>query len=270
MDADRHEPTERARTTRERAREHELKAASTDQHRLLDVQALDTRIDQLRHRRATLPEHAALEKLERTLAELHEQIVAAETEQSDCARELRKAEADVDQVRARTARDQQRLDTGQVSSPKELESLQHEIVTLGRRQSDLEDVVLEVMERLESVESRLADLTRRREEAQAQVAELATKRNEALFEIDAELVALAAQRETQATGIDSGLVELYEKIRALQGGIGAAEVRQRRCTGCRLELNNVELGRLRGAAQDEVLRCEECRRILVRTAESGL
>lgn len=227
-------------------------------------------MDQLRHRRATLPEHAALQELERTLAALRDQIVAAETEQSDSARELRKAEADVDQVRTRTARDQQRLDAGQVTSPKELESLQHEIGTLGRRQSDLEDVVLEVMERIEGVESRFADLTRRREEAQSQVAELSARRNEALFEIDGELVSLATQRETQAMGIDSALVELYEKIRAQQGGIGAAEVRQRRCTGCRLELNSVEISRVRAAAEDEVLRCDECRRILVRTAESGL
>ncbi len=63
---------------------------------------------------------------------------------------------------------------------------------------------------------------------------------------------------------------LYEKIRGQQAGIGAAELKQRRCTGCRLELNNVEIARLRSADDDEVLRCEECRRILVRTAESGL
>lgn len=204
------------------------------------------------------------------LTGLNDEIVSAETEQSDCARELRKAEADVDQVRSRSARDQQRLDSGQVSSPKELESLQHELVTLGRRQSDLEDVVLEVMERLEAADTRHAELTSRRDEAQGQLAELTLKRNAALFEIDAELVALASQRETQAGAVDTALVELYEKIRAQQGGIGAAEVRQRRCTGCRLELNNVEISELKAAADDEVLRCEECRRILVRTAESGL
>jgi hypothetical protein len=201
---------------------------------------------------------------------LNEQIVAVETERSDCSRELRKAEADVDQVRTRATRDRQRLDSGQVSSPKELESLQHELVTLGRRQSDLEDVVLEVMERLESAETRHAELSRQRDEAQAQLGQLTSQRNAALFDIDAELVALSIQRETQVGGIDIPLVELYEKIRVQQGGIGAAEVRQRRCTGCRLELNNVEINELKAAADDEVLRCEECRRILVRTAESGL
>lgn len=234
------------------------------------MQALDTRMDQLAHRRATLPEHAAIHELDKTLTELRDQIVAAETEQSDVSRELTKAEGDVEQVRARSARDQQRLDAGQVSSPKELESLQHEIATLGRRQSDLEDVVLDVMERLEGVQDRLAALTAQRDEAQARVTELTAARDTTVAEIDSEVTGLATQRATQAAQLDAELVSLYEKIRAQQGGIGAAELRQRRCSGCRLELNNVEIARLRAAEPDEVLRCEECRRILVRTPESGL
>jgi predicted nucleic acid-binding Zn-ribbon protein len=227
-------------------------------------------MDQLAHRRATLPEHAALHELEKTLTELADQLVAAETEQSDVSRELSKAEGDVDQVRTRAVRDQQRLDAGQVSSPKELEGLQHEIATLGRRQSDLEDVVLEIMERLEAVQTRLSELTTQRDEARAETVELTARRDATTGEIDAEVGGLRAQRETQAAQLDPELTALYEKIRAQQAGIGAAELRQRRCTGCRLELNNVEIGRLRSAEEDEVLRCEECRRILVRTPESGL
>jgi hypothetical protein len=152
------------------SKEPPLKAAASDQQRLLDVQALDTRLDQLAHRRRTLPEHAALAELETELGVLRDQQVEAETEQSDLARELKKAEGDVDQVRARAERDQQRLDAGQVSSPKELESLQHEIATLGNRQGDLEEVVLEIMERLESSQSRSSELAAQQEAARARVA----------------------------------------------------------------------------------------------------
>ncbi|MGZ4590382.1 MAG: zinc ribbon domain-containing protein [Actinomycetes bacterium] len=234
------------------------------------MQALDTRIDQLAHRRETLPEHAALRELDTTLATLRDQIVAAETEASDVTRELSKAEGDVDQVRARAARDQQRLDAGQVSSPKELEGLQHEIATLSRRQGDLEDIVLEVMERLESAESRQSELTAQRVTAEAKVTELSAARDRTVGEIDNEMSTLRQQRDTQVGQIDTALVTLYEKIRAQQAGIGAAELRQRRCTGCRLELNTVEIGQLRAADEDEVMRCDECRRILIRTPESGL
>jgi uncharacterized protein len=247
-----------------------LKAAASDQQRLLDVQALDTRIDQLAHRRETLPEHAALAELDTTVSTLRDQIVGAETEASDVARELSKAEGDVEQVRTRAARDQQRLDTGQVNSPKELEGLSHEIATLAKRQSDLEDIVLDVMERLESLQSLQSELTRQKATAEAKVAELTASRAAKTGEIDNETETLRAQRDTQAGSVDADLVLLYEKIRAQSAGVGAAELRQRRCTGCRLELNTVEINDLRTADDDEVMRCEECRRILIRTSESGL
>lgn len=252
------------------SKEPPLKAAASDQQRLLDVQALDTRLDQLAHRRRTLPEHAALAELDTELGVLRDQQVEAETEQSDLARELKKAEGDVDQVRARAERDQQRLDAGQVSSPKELESLQHEIATLGNRQGDLEEIVLEIMERLESSQSRSSELAAQQESALARMAALTASRDTTIGEIDAETETLQAQRVTQAGSLAEDLVALYEKIREQQGGVGAAELRQRRCGGCRLELNNVEINELRDADPDEVMRCDECRRILVRTAESGL
>jgi uncharacterized protein len=201
---------------------------------------------------------------------LRDQIVVAETEQSDLARELTKAESDVDQVRSRAERDQKRLDAGQVSSPKELESLQHEIATLANRQGDLEEVVLEIMERLESSQSRSSELSAQQEGARARVAALTASRDTITGEIDAETEKLQAQRATQVGSLAEDLVALYEKIREQQGGVGAAELRQRRCGGCRLELNNVEINELRDADPDEVMRCDECRRILVRTAESGL
>lgn len=204
------------------------------------------------------------------MAALSDQLVGVQTEESDLGRELTKAEGDVDQVRVRADRDQARLDVGQVSSPKELEGLQHEIATLGRRQGALEEIVLEIMERLESAQSRHSELEAQQEQSRAELAELTARRDATVGQIDDEIAMLTQQRMTQVGSLDAAMVELYEKIRGQQGGIGAAELRQRRCGGCRLELNNVELGRLRDADADEVLRCEECRRILVRTAESGI
>ncbi len=196
--------------------------------------------------------------------------MAAQTEESDFARELRKAEGDVDQVRERAERDTKRLDAGQVSSPKELQGLQHEIATLAERQSALEDIVLDVMERLESVQGRRTELEDQQEKARAESVAVTARRDTTVGEIDADAGQLTEQRSTQVSAVDQALVDLYEKIRAQQGGVGAALLRERRCGGCRLELNNIELGRIRDADPDEVWRCEECRRILIRTNESGL
>jgi len=65
------------------------------------------------------------------------------------------------------------------------------------------------------------------------------------------------------------LLKVYDQIRTTRG-VGAAMLRGGRCEGCHLSLNTVDLNVIRSAAPDEVIRCEECRRILVRTAESGL
>lgn len=247
-----------------------LKAPPADQLRLLDVQACDTRLAQLAHRRTGLPELAELERVEARLRHVRDQLVTAQTERSDLERGRAKAEADVAQVRARRDRDQRRLDAGQVGSPRELQSLQSEIVSLQRRQSELEDVELEIMERLEAVEARIAELRSARETLERERAALVERRDATFAEIDGEAGLARTAREKAASEIDADLLGLYEKVRAQQGGVGAAEIRQRRCQGCRLELTTVDLGRLRVAAPDEVLRCEECRRILVRTPDSGL
>jgi hypothetical protein len=251
-------------------KEPALNASATDQLRLLDLQALDTRLDQLAHRRKNLPEHAEVQRLEGVLRELRDRIVAAETEKSDVEREQAKAETDVQQVRDRAARDQQRLDSGAVSSPRELEQLQSEVASLARRQQVLEDEELEVMQRLEDVEHHLAGLLEQRAQTQAELDEVVARRDAQLAEVAQEEATTSDLRGTLSGQIEGGLVTLYEKVRGQSGGIGAAPLLQRRCMGCRLELNTTDLNRIRAAAEDEVLRCEECRRILVRTPESGL
>ncbi|MGW1542653.1 zinc ribbon domain-containing protein [Streptomyces sp. NPDC002309] len=247
-----------------------MNAAPADQIRLLDVQALDVRLQQLAHRRKSLPEHAEIESLSKDLVQLRDLHVAAQTEESDCAREQTKAEQDVDQVRQRAVRDQQRLDSGAVTSPKDLENLQREIVSLAKRQGDLEDVVLEVMERRESAQERVTELTERVGAVQAKSDDATARRDAAFQEIDGETASATKEREVVSGSVPADLLALYDKLRAQQGGIGAAKLYQRTCQGCRQELAITEMSEIRKAAPDTVVRCENCRRILVRTSESGL
>ncbi|MEE4543707.1 C4-type zinc ribbon domain-containing protein [Streptomyces sp. V4-01] len=247
-----------------------MNAEPADQIRLLEVQALDSRIAQLDHKRKSLPEHAELERLGADLTQLRDLLVAARTEDSDTGREQTKAEQDVDQVRQRAVRDQQRLDSGAVTSPKDLENLQREITSLAKRQSDLEDVVLEVMERREAAQQRATELTGRVASLETKVGEAEQRKTAALSGIDAEGFTAAKEREVLASAVPDDLLKLYDKLRAQQGGVGAARLYQKRCEGCRLELNITELNDLRAAPAGTVVRCENCRRILVRTADSGL
>lgn len=201
---------------------------------------------------------------------LRDEVVAAETIASDLELEQRKADADVEQVRDRSKRDQDLLDSGSIGDPKQLQSLQSEIESLARRQSDLEDVELEIMERVDGARKAVEVLTAQREERVAEVAELEALVTSQLAEIKAEEVSVLTERAEVTSGLPEDLLSLYDKIRADHGGLGAAPLYRGRCEGCRLELPPTDIANFRDAAPDEVLRCEECRRILVRTPESGL
>jgi predicted nucleic acid-binding Zn-ribbon protein len=196
--------------------------------------------------------------------------VSAQTEVGDITREQDKLEADIDQVRQRMSRDQQRLDTGAVSSAKELESLQHEIESLGRRQRDLEDVELEVMERLEETERRVAALSAEQQHLADETEQTERRRVEALDGLEKDAQYARQQRAVVAPEVSAELLALYEKLREQLDGVAAVAITRRRCGGCQLELNQTDIERLRAAADDDIVRCEECRRIQVRTAESGL
>lgn len=245
-----------------------MRAESARQERLLDLQALDTRLSQIAHARTHLPQIAEVADLEGKLQLLDDQLVRTRTELADVQREVAKAEADVQLVRDRAARDQARLDAG-TGTAKDLQALQHELVSLTRRQSDLEDIEIEVMERAEEIEHDVSELQRGRDELAERIAGVAATRDARLAELAAEEAQVGAPRADLVAAAGADLVDLYEKIRS-QTGMGAAHLRQRRCGGCQLELNTVELDHIRAADPDEVIRCEECRRILVRTAESGL
>jgi predicted nucleic acid-binding Zn-ribbon protein len=239
------------------------------QLRLLDLQALDVRLDQIAHKRRTLPQLAEIAALEARMSGVRDRVVAAETEVSDLERAQAKAESDVEQVRARARKDQELLDSGRVG-PKELSNLQHEIESLARRQADLEDAELEVMEKLEDARSALAQLVAERDGIAADVERLSSERDAAWAEGDRDKEWVSQERAAVVPSIPADLLALYDKLRADHGGVGAAALHQRRCEGCRMELTPTDLGRIREAAPDAVLRCEECRRILVRTPESGL
>jgi uncharacterized protein len=247
-----------------------VKASPEAQLRLLDLADLDAELGRLEHRRRGLPEHAELSELEQRDRALRDEIASLQAREGDLKREQAKAEADVEQVRSRITRDRTRLDAGQVSSPKELENLQSEIESLNRRQSDLEDVELEVMERLEAAQSRLSAAGAERTAIGADIQSLTARRDELLAELDEQVAKASDSRAAVAAEEPADLLDLYEKLRVQHGGVGAAALRRGQCQGCHLSLNTVDLNAIRAAAPDEVLRCEECRRILVRTTESGL
>jgi len=214
------------------------------------------------------------------LAEIAE-LTAKRTDVDNLARDVRirvddltveqkKVDLDVEAVKTRRTRDRDRMDQGLISNPKDLERMQHELESLERRISSLEDDELEVMEKIEEAQAELGEFERLVAETDERLAVLTQTRDEKLAAIDEQLQQQEAARGPAAEGLPDDLVRLYQRLREQKGGVGAATLRARTCSGCQLSLDSVELSRIKGLPEDEVVRCEECDRILVRTPESGL
>lgn len=240
-----------------------MKASASDQRSILDVQRLDQQSASLSHKAANLPELVELVSTTVKANNARDLRIAAETELSDIKRELLRAEADVEQIVSRITRDETRLNSG-TATPKELEQLQHELGTLGARRSELEEVELEIMMRVEAITERINHLKSEEATYAATIADLEIRKENAMATINNDLDAIAKDRTQTLQGIDSALIELYEKIRTNTGGIAAAAIIGGRCAGCNLSINTVELKRMSELPDDEVVRCEECRCILVR------
>ena len=246
-----------------------MQADPTDQQRLLDLAAEDVALTQLAHRRRTLPEEAAVEAAAEAERSFAVEVVRTETEVRDLDREQTRLEADVETVRQREDRDQRLIDSGSTSA-KDITGLQHELESLKRRQGDLEDQVLELMERREVADAALQAARDGQQQAAAELERAVQLRDDALADIADSTARHEAARAGVAAQVPPPLLSLYDRIRAQTGATGAALLKARQCQGCRIELFGKELAAVRSADPSEVVRCDNCGRILVRTAESGL
>ena len=240
-----------------------MKATPSDQRSVLDIQNFDFTTTSLNAKAAGLPEIASIASLTIKANNARDLRIAAETELSDVKRELSRAETDVEQVVSRITRDEARLASG-TGAAKELEQLQHELVSLNNRRSELEEVELEIMMRVDGIKERISTLQEEEGALALEIANLEISKENALTVIGADISAAAQERAKTVASVNPELIALYEKIRGTNNGTGAAALIGNQCKGCHLTLNTIELQRIAALAEDEVSRCEECRCILVR------
>ncbi|MPY97827.1 MAG: hypothetical protein GEU97_07465 [Actinophytocola sp.] len=238
------------------------------QRQLLELADVDAELGRIEHRRKKLPELAEIATIEKELRASRDALVAVQTSASDLDREVTRQEKEIESVRAREDKDRSLMASGSVSA-KQLTDLEHELETLQRRQSALEDDLLELMERREAVgidEQRTAAEVA---ESERKLADAQRRRDETLAELDAQQARKDEERTRLVAPLPADLLAQYERVRAARGR-GAGLLRARRCGTCQLELDSTAFSEIKGAAPDAVITCENCGAILVRTAESGL
>lgn len=237
--------------------------AAEELQALLDLQALDTSIDQNRHRRATLVERTALEDLERRRQQTRDALEAAAAARDEVAGRQEVLESELAGAERRSGEVSRRLYSGEVSASRELQAMSDELESLKARVSAMEDQILEVLEEREPLdalvgdhESALAGLDAERDSA---AAALAT----AEAAVDSEIAGLEAQRQEVVARVAPSLLPQYERLRSRLGGVAVSRLVGDRCDGCHLTLPATELDRIRHLPHGELVTCDQCGRILV-------
>lgn len=243
------------------------KAAPEEQLRLLDLQALDSTLNKLSRQAAAARGNPELGAVAARVAEVDGELVRATTELRDLERELTKAEDEVQSVVDRLERDEKRLNSGTGTS-KDLTALQHEVASLTKRRSDLEDVELDVMERVEAAREAQAAVQERTNAVRAELRALEEARDAELADVEVQRGQVQAQREELAASFDGGLLAVYERILARRG-VGAARLFHGKSEGSGMQLSPGDLADIAGAAPDDVVLCPDSGCILVRSSEWG-
>ena len=240
-----------------------MQASTEQQGLILELQLLDNEIMQANTKLKSLPEIEQLLHIEKRVTAANDELSVVKSESDQIALELRRGEVDVETVTDRIKKDEARLSSGN-ATPKELEQLQHEVESLKKRQEALEEIELEIMIRNDAVIARKNTLTTDLTSLQTLKDEISGRLQSATDEINKVIAEKNTARTLVANKIEKALLDLYEKIRGNGGGVGAAALVGNKCNGCNLAINAVEMERIKSLAKDELLRCEECRRILVR------
>ncbi|MEU5693767.1 C4-type zinc ribbon domain-containing protein [Actinosynnema sp. NPDC020468] len=244
-----------------------MKADPAVQRRLLALAEVDAELSRVTHRRRTLPEIAEIAEAEKSVRAKQDALTTIETTAGDLGRDVKRQETEIDQVRAREERDRKLLQGGTVGA-KQLSDLEHELATLGRRRSALEDDLLELMERREAVDADVQHARVELDKAQEALSDAARRRDSALADLESTEAKRSADRSLMTKQFPEPLLALYDRVR-LHKGIGAGTFQTRSCGACRIELDRSTLSKLKDAASDEVVQCDECGAILVRLGEPG-
>ena len=240
-----------------------MQASPEQQSLIFELQLIDNEIMQANTKLKSLPEIEQLLHIDKRITAATEELTTVKAEADQIALELRRGEVDVETVTDRIKKDEARLASGN-ATPKELEQLQHEVGTLRKRQEAMEEIELEIMVRSEAITARTNTLTTDLASLETLKAEINQRLTAASNEINTIITSKKSDRDVVGAKIDKPLLDLYEKIRGASGGVAASALVGNKCNGCNLAINAVEMERIKSLAKDELLRCEECRRILVR------
>jgi hypothetical protein len=239
-----------------------MKAKVEVQKLLVDLNAIDQNIRKIDHQKKNHPQLMKITELTARLPSIEASIVENDSQINETKKELSRAEVDVENIAKRVEKDNERLNSGETSA-KDLTQIQHEIGTLKSKQKELEEVEISILEIIEDLEHKKSGLQEMLTQVKDEISQLNTLIKDDFSRANSEIAVFTTNRNEVVSKIDKSLVELYEKIR-LEHGIGAGMFSHGTCSSCQIQISPAEISKINALDPEEVIRCENCRCILVR------
>jgi len=172
----------------------------------------------------------------------------------------KEAEWALEELDRRLRMQEQRLYSGVVTNPKELNALQQEVQHLRAQQNRQEEMALEVIlttESLQEVANRKAEALQLAQEKWSETNASGMIRRD---QLEAKRKELMVNREQFVSNIDAQLLSRYEALKRTKQGRAVSKVDQNSCQWCRVILTPSELQRVRTTTDLQM--CSNCGRIL--------
>jgi predicted nucleic acid-binding Zn-ribbon protein len=239
-----------------------MKAKVESQRLLLDLNLIDQSISKLDYQKKNHPQLMKITELTARVPSIEASIVENDSQITETKKEVSKAEIDVENISKRVQKDKERLASRETSA-KDLTQIQHEIGTLESKQKELEEVQIEFLEKVEDLEHKKRGLQEILEQVKAEISELNTSIKADFEKANQEIAIFATERQTVVGKIEKELVALYEKIRSEHGN-GAGLFSRGTCNSCQIQISPSEINNINATDPEEIVRCENCRCVLVR------
>ena len=239
-----------------------MRAANESQKLLIELSSIDQKITRLSNQKQNHPQLRKIAELTARLPSIEASIVENDSRINETKKELARAEVDVENVAKRVEKDNERLNSGETSA-KDLTQIQHEIGTLKSKQKDLEEVEISILEILEDLDHKKSGLQEILIQVNDEINQLNILIKGDFSKANSDIAVFTTNRNKVVAKIDKSLVELYDKIR-LEHGIGAGMFSHGTCSSCQIQISPAEISKINALDPEEVIRCENCRCILVR------
>ncbi len=239
-----------------------MTSADETTRRLLDLQTADTEIDQLQHRRSTLPEREHLAAVSAELTQWERTRTAMRERLDELAGKVEEADAEAERLRAERERLEAQLKT--VIAPREAEALMHEIETLNQRRDEIETAELEALEEQAQLDDDLVAHVGAESDLRTALGKADDALASAAGEVDREIADWTERRDAARAGLAEGVLARYDRVRS-SSGVAVATLAGKQCTGCHLDLSAAEIDDVKdeAAASNGVADCPNCGRMLV-------